>query len=34
MKPRSEKARIAFLKGPDFVSIELVQSRFERPADG
>ena len=27
MKPRSEKARIAFLKGPDFVSIELMQSR-------
>lgn len=27
MKPRDEKARIAFLKGPDFVTIELVQSR-------
>ena len=27
MKPRSDKARIAFLKGPDFVSIGLVQSR-------
>lgn len=27
MKPRGEKARIAFLKGPDFVTIELVQSR-------
>ena len=25
MKPSSEKARIAFLKGPDSVSIELVQ---------
>ena len=27
MKPRGEKARIAFLKGPDSVTIELVQSR-------
>ena len=34
MKPRGERARIAFLKGPDSVSIELVQSRLERPTDG
>jgi catechol 2,3-dioxygenase-like lactoylglutathione lyase family enzyme len=27
MKPRGERARIAFLKGPDFVTIELVQIR-------
>ena len=25
MKPKDEKARIAFVKGPDFVSIELVR---------
>ncbi|HJN50660.1 MAG: VOC family protein [Pseudomonadales bacterium] len=27
MKPRGGESRIAFVKGPDFVSIELVQTR-------